>query len=1851
MSAVPRLSPVVLGVVLTLLLLAATKTPRVDAQVSSDQAQVFLPTGGEYVLLWERVQTFAERENWDAVLEGLSRYIDLVNRPEANDVVSSGARLTFGIRRLFARVVSALPGSVKEDYRERLDGVLQRIWTDTHDEISERERGNLRHRILRDYPQSSLYRELLREDIDEAFEQGHWQRARRSAEQLLVLPNSDEEESTKPKTLDDAKAHLVLSQLFSVWGESDSLQLHLNALSDLQQSPQFADLPAPLKTQVTRTVKAAPLVLASYRVRRDQRTPSSHSSQVIETQTSDAQKQGERFELGRAVWSLSVAASRLRPTVSQLGIDAVGPGNVGLPFFPAVDGNTVFFQHSDRLVAYDVEGGRLLWLNSLKEETQAFSGIRIPVVGTRSCYAISRSHLFAFDRDTGKQQWSKQFVYDVKTKTLTSADRLAGRPAETGGVGAELDHSRQSGKGEGTERNTTTTEEEPGGERAVEEEDTGENETEEDESAEPQKDPKRDEAETAVCLLTPPAFHHDTLIVPITVRLAEESLVYVVSLDRRGEVTWVTYLGSTGSSNHLGLGSFSSLPTSDGARIYVLTNQGFMAALDGEDGTIDWLLQYPTLAARSQKEAIRTSNRWQVNPIVRVNESLLIAPQDSTRLMGVDRSTGAILWETFRERSSTFLGATETACIVAGKSLSAIAHSDTDSGNVLWRRQTDLDGFMAFGRAVLNSDAIYIPGRRSLLTVSPRTGAVLSRTYWDFGGGGNLLASAGAHGPILALATPESLIVYNDRAQEKREIEEMTENSPQNILKRSEYSLRNYDLRAGLRELERWRASSPASPAPNSPMEQLHLELAELTLYFSQREIGKERQLDLLRYRALLERTPKRKVIAELDLAGQLEEANELGEALETYHRALDHDRRKTEYFLAGNLPVGAAEYIRRRVQRLREATPNQDKTFATVEREATKRLKQARQRSTPLGFEEILQRFPFTRAAAAAHLDLYQEYVDRLSYEQAIRTLESYIRDYDSDTRIAPEEIARAKLQLVKLLFESGRRQEAKATSLALIEQHGALIVSGVSGMSPGETIRQYLQPRLSDPGLVTLPDAEPPALRSPLGTAWRSPADLSTISRRFLKPGGTPPKELSDCFLTQSNKVVECRAAATGLSLWRIPLPLIPGFQLNTSSFLSRLPRRGSRELRGSYQGELLVLHDESNLFAVDAVTGTVRWHLPFGEKESKGLRRLRERLHRVLVVDSGVYAISSHQHLYHFNLNGERLWERKLSYHPNPTRTPVLAQNKLFVFSRKPNSLQIHDALSGELQRSIGGGHKKTDRLIPHSQPVRLSDDRLLLPYERRIELLDLNKEELIWTFNPKRSGTRIDTVSYFEESPGECVAFISRPGNHPAMISLSLRTGEERWRYERFPSKRSRFSVFREGNRFYVIYGVDSWHLLALDLRPGAEIDKPVIAPVWPSNSKLGTFYSGARQRQLYVGSDILVFHDPNNTISVHDKSQGTLRPAVAEEMNRFLVEKGSFASDLVNGKFVVLTDGGDCAFESTSIQGQNRQFLTDIGLVERWLKDPSSADLLAQIAQEYFRKGKLNAAIEILDRALLSESEIAGQSQREQLRIRYLLDGYKQESMERLYKQKNQSLTITTKRAHHPPTVDGRLNDWWDIGSRVRMESPLHVGMVPGPEQLKHWEGREDLAATLYTGWDDGHFYFALDVTDDVLWPYDRDAENWKGDCLIIGLDPTGDMGYRQRGNDQLMTLALTIPKRRNNDKPNEKEEEEGDAEEEEKDEGRRPDGVFAVKRKTDNTGAIYEVALPWSAFSPEFADGARPESGYQFGLSLLLTDDDTGQGVTKTLSINPCHLLPHSQKSSLVWRFIVPNFFPRVKLE
>jgi hypothetical protein len=178
-------------------------------------------------------------------------------------------------------------------------------------------------------------------------------------------------------------------------------------------------------------------------------------------------------------------------------------------------------------------------------------------------------------------------------------------------------------------------------------------------------------------------------------------------------------------------------------------------------------------------------------------------------------------------------------------------------------------------------------------------------------------------------------------------------------------------------------------------------------------------------------------------------------------------------------------------------------------------------------------------------------------------------------------------------------------------------------------------------------------------------------------------------------------------------------------------------------------------------------------------------------------------------------------------------------------------------------------------------------------------------------------------------------------------------------------------------------------------------------------------------------------------------------------------------------------------------------------------------------------------------------------------------------------------------------------------------------------------GKDDLSGTLYLAYDDRYFYFALDVEDSSLIPFDSEAEEWKGDCLLIAIDTLGDGGDYFQHDDNLLSLALTLPKKKQQNQDQGKDDE--------------PDGKFFVKRKDDGSGAIYEAAIPWDSFIQHQADidpSRGPREGFTFGFNVVVTDDDDGHGARKALSWTPSITL-HKEKRKL-WHGFVPGRFGKV---
>ncbi len=334
----------------------------------------------------------------------------------------------------------------------------------------------------------------------------------------------------------------------------------------------------------------------------------------------------------------------------------------------------------------------------------------------------------------------------------------------------------------------------------------------------------------------------------------------------------------------------------------------------------------------------------------------------------------------------------------------------------------------------------------------------------------------------------------------------------------------------------------------------------------------------------------------------------------------------------------------------------------------------------------------------------------------------------------------------------------------------------------------------------------------------------------------------------------------------------------------------------------------------------------------------------------------------------------------------------------------------------------------------------------------------------------------------------------------------------------------------------------------------------------------------------------------------------------------LADKRLVAAALLGPRLVLVTDRGSFAFGTPDPRSLEERIALLLG------RRPLPVEEREELASCYRMLGDPAAAVQVLGEAL----EMPGHPPRVAARLLHQMMVAREQSIER------QTPVLTLRRVPRPAEIDGELTDWWQESEGIPLRSPTFLTPMQGVGTASRWMGAEDLSATMYLGWDERYFYLTLDVSDNILRPYDGEADSWIGDCLLIALDPQNNRGAWFRPDDNLLSLALTLPPKKKPD-----EEDEGKA-----------DGKFFVTRKDDNSGAIYEVRLAWQ--SGYFAEAGvaigdeGPRDGFSFGFNLALTDDDHNRA-TKVLSLTP-GLLLHTRKDNL-WPGFVPKHFGTLRVE
>jgi outer membrane protein assembly factor BamB len=244
---------------------------------------------------------------------------------------------------------------------------------------------------------------------------------------------------------------------------------------------------------------------------------------------------------------------------------------------------------------------------------------------------------------------------------------------------------------------------------------------------------------------------------------AESASLLVFALDvTSGHLLWRTQLAAINISQRsrdLDLYRDQSPPGIFGDCVVISPNVGAVYAADLFDGQLRWVRPYRKAAindgAIRKYEDQRTRGRDLIAPLAWTDilrwtctpqcsaDVVMLAPQDTLSMIGLDVATGRLLWENSSLPQATPVGVAGDKLILSGAEITAV---DPKTGITAWT-YTPVTGLRLTGPAVVRSDQILVRSTAGLLSISPADGrSSPSRDTADF----HLVAASDAGKSALA---------------------------------------------------------------------------------------------------------------------------------------------------------------------------------------------------------------------------------------------------------------------------------------------------------------------------------------------------------------------------------------------------------------------------------------------------------------------------------------------------------------------------------------------------------------------------------------------------------------------------------------------------------------------------------------------------------------------------------------------------------------------------------------------------------------------------------------------------------------------------------------------------------------------------------------------------------------------------------------------------------------------------------------------------------------------------------------------------------------------------------------------
>jgi outer membrane protein assembly factor BamB/tetratricopeptide (TPR) repeat protein len=232
-----------------------------------------------------------------------------------------------------------------------------------------------------------------------------------------------------------------------------------------------------------------------------------------------------------------------------------------------------------------------------------------------------------------------------------------------------------------------------------------------------------------------------------------------------GRVRWTTYLGNGQQEQNLFGRPIREAPVaavaSDGERLFVQTNLGFVSCLDAATGHPLWTRGYDQVEVPLYENLWSTPEReftWTGSPPVAAGGLVICAPADGPDLVALTADRGVLKWK-FPHRDGprfesprTFrlLGADDERVYLAGTTVRAL---EIATGRIAWEERFpgERNGEQSGGRGVIGPGRIYVPSDRGVYALDARAGGKMApldarpRAPGEARDGvGNLVATDGA---------------------------------------------------------------------------------------------------------------------------------------------------------------------------------------------------------------------------------------------------------------------------------------------------------------------------------------------------------------------------------------------------------------------------------------------------------------------------------------------------------------------------------------------------------------------------------------------------------------------------------------------------------------------------------------------------------------------------------------------------------------------------------------------------------------------------------------------------------------------------------------------------------------------------------------------------------------------------------------------------------------------------------------------------------------------------------------------------------------------------------------------------